>query len=600
MLLEYLNSSKQIEILSHLISKIASYPLETYEFFIPQLLSLSFHNPGSNEIHRILLSASIDSHLFALSLHGHLSAFICASSEEKKESIESLLESLEMVIVNARLPKHFSSSAPPHFFDLPSEDSEIDGFNRKSIRSNYYSYQMSIIQLLCKISVGLNQVPNDERNSKLELWLKSVNKTIKNTRELHRNCNKSEQKLFRGPVIGLRFFNEPDDEPAQVVRVHFDKSLCFSTKSRVPFKLILETIAVDEESHSDHQTINSAPEDIPFDLNTLDIEGIDKTLDKNDRFKGYSEFVQGAEKGLDYLKSRKESDSFEVHDQEVWGESWEDLKKKIRESSEWGAFSSWKLRGVIVKGLDDLRQEYLAMQLIIQIKQIWDEAHLSLYLRPYEIRVISHYMGMIEYIPNALSIHSIKKTFPNFTSLREFFEETWSNSFEEAQRNFVRSMAGYSLLSYILSIKDRHNANILIDSKGHVIHIDFGFFLTTSPGNLGFESAPFKLNHELVQVMGGLDGEMFGFFKILLLQGFLEVRKHVNNFMVTVSAMGADSGMECLGNFEEAVEGIKDRLQLGLTDEKCMAFIEDLVYQSTNNWRTDKYDDFQYLTNGIL
>lgn len=50
-------------------------------------------------------------------------------------------------------------------------------------------------------------------------------------------------------------------------------------------------------------------------------------------------------------------------------------------------------------------------------------------------------------------------------------------NFEEAQKNFVESLAGYSLFNYIFNVKDRHNGNILLDSKGHIVHIDFGFML---------------------------------------------------------------------------------------------------------------------------
>lgn len=52
----------------------------------------------------------------------------------------------------------------------------------------------------------------------------------------------------------------------------------------------------------------------------------------------------------------------------------------------------------------------------------------------------------------------------------------------------------------VVQIKDRHNGNLLIDEEGHIIHIDFGFMLSNSPGGVNFESAPFKLTRELLEV----------------------------------------------------------------------------------------------------
>ena len=39
-------------------------------------------------------------------------------------------------------------------------------------------------------------------------------------------------------------------------------------------------------------------------------------------------------------------------------------------------------------------------------------------------------------------------------------------------------------------VKDRNDGNILLTRDGHVLHIDFGYMLTNSPGDLGFEQAP--------------------------------------------------------------------------------------------------------------
>ncbi len=73
----------------------------------------------------------------------------------------------------------------------------------------------------------------------------------------------------------------------------------------------------------------------------------------------------------------------------------------------------------------------------------------------------------------------------------------------------MESLAGYSLFNYLFNVKDRHNANIMIDARGHLVHIDYGFMFQNSPGGINFESAPFKLTAEYIDLMGGLESEIF-------------------------------------------------------------------------------------------
>lgn len=73
-------------------------------------------------------------------------------------------------------------------------------------------------------------------------------------------------------------------------------------------------------------------------------------------------------------------------------------------------------------------------------------------------------------------------------SLPTFFTDVFQTeeAIYRAKQSFVRSLAGSSILTYVLKLKDRHNGNILLDIEGNIIHIDFGFILGMAPGNLNF------------------------------------------------------------------------------------------------------------------
>lgn len=64
---------------------------------------------------------------------------------------------------------------------------------------------------------------------------------------------------------------------------------------------------------------------------------------------------------------------------------------------------------------------------------------------------------------------------------------------ETLQRRFAESYAGYCIAEFMLEIKDRNNANIMLKEDGTFFHIDLAFIFNAKPGGISFESAPFKM-----------------------------------------------------------------------------------------------------------
>ncbi|XP_077883705.1 phosphatidylinositol 4-kinase beta isoform X5 [Ictidomys tridecemlineatus] len=303
-------------------------------------------------------------------------------------------------------------------------------------------------------------------------------------------------------------------------------------------------------------------------------------------------------------------------------EPWQEKVRRIREGSPYGHLPNWRLLSVIVKCGDDLRQELLAFQVLKQLQSIWEQERVPLWIKPYKILVISADSGMIEPVVNAVSIHQVKKQ-SQLSLLDYFLQEHGSyttEAFLSAQRNFVQSCAGYCLVCYLLQVKDRHNGNILLDAEGHIIHIDFGFILSSSPRNLGFETSAFKLTTEFVDVMGGLHGDMFNYYKMLMLQGLIAARKHMDKVVQIVEIMqqgcrrcsGASpsgpmmtvaqvicSQLPCFHG-SSTIRNLKERFHMSMTEEQLQLLVEQMVDGSMRSITTKLYDGFQYLTNGIM
>lgn len=112
----------------------------------------------------------------------------------------------------------------------------------------------------------------------------------------------------------------------------------------------------------------------------------------------------------------------------IFGEKIEEQTARLKRTSPFGNCTSWKLFKVIVKSGEDLRQEQFATQLINEFNQIFHLENVEMWLNPYEILSTGNNCGIIECVPNAVSLDYLKRKGKNFSTLRQFFEQYFGDT----------------------------------------------------------------------------------------------------------------------------------------------------------------------------
>ena len=121
---------------------------------------------------------------------------------------------------------------------------------------------------------------------------------------------------------------------------------------------------------------------------------------------------------------------------------------------------------------------------------------------------------------------------------------------------------------------------------------------------MGFEGAPFKLTAEYIDLMDGVDSDLFEYFKSLITAGLLEVWKNMDDISRFITIMMKESVMPCFRNPDTILSELEARMRVtGLaqgTQRNEMAELADrIVRSSTNNFFTNQYDNFQKMTLNI-
>ena len=194
---------------------------------------------------------------------------------------------------------------------------------------------------------------------------------------------------------------------------------------------------------------------------------------------------------------------------------------------------------VIFKVGDDLRQDQLIVQMIKLMDRLMKNENLDLKLTPYKVLATGLDQGMVQFVKS----YTLSSILADYNNNLQLFLKTFNTDLNSpstffiapiAMDNYVRSCAGYCVITYLLGVGDRHLDNLLLTPAGNLFHIDFGFILGRDPKPF---PPPMKLCKEMVEAMGGATSVHYQKFKSFCFIAFNILRKHANLILNLFSLM---------------------------------------------------------------
>ena len=238
---------------------------------------------------------------------------------------------------------------------------------------------------------------------------------------------------------------------------------------------------------------------------------------------------------------------------------------------------------IIFKTGDDLRQDQLVIQIISLMDRLLRKENLDLKLSPYRILATSATAGAVQFVPSmSLAAASTKYKGSILAYLRANNPDATADLGirKEAMDTYVKSCAGYCVITYLLGVGDRHLDNLLLAPSGHFFHADFGYILGRDPKPF---APQMKLCREMVEGMGGSASTQYADFKSYCFTAYTALRKS-SNLILNLFSLMVDANITDIRLMQReaggAVEKVRERFHLEMTEEEAMRHFEGLIGDS--------------------
>lgn len=232
---------------------------------------------------------------------------------------------------------------------------------------------------------------------------------------------------------------------------------------------------------------------------------------------------------------------------------------------------------VLFKMGDDLRQDQLVIQIITLMDRLLRKENLDLKLTPYRVLATAPLAGGMQFITSSSVTGAIQK----HKSLLNYLKSNNPDSSEQlgvrrqAMDTYVKSVAGYCVITFLLGVGDRHSENLLITPDGHFFHADFGYILGRDPKPF----APlFKLSREMIDGMGGVNGPHWTDFKQYCFTAYAALRKNASLILNLFALMSRANIQDIRLEPDKAVEKVRERFHLELSEEEAGRYFEQVTH----------------------